>query len=73
MSSLKPSNQSYGYNEAKYQLELNKISEKFLLMHAFKFVVIPAIILALLGCVFPFMQALVPVQESNDCICYFID
>ena len=40
---------------------MSKLRERFLLWKAFKFVVVPVVIIAALGSFFPFMQAVVPV------------
>ena len=50
---------------------MSKLREKNLLCKAIKFVIIPVVLLAILGSIFPYMQALVPVQESSVCVCLF--
>ena len=51
---------------------MGKLREHVLLWRAFKFVVVPAMIVALASSFFPFMQALVPVHEGDSCICIFM-
>ena len=50
---------------------MSKLREKNLLLKAFMFVIIPAFLIALFGSFFPLMQALVPLHESDTCICLF--
>ena len=50
---------------------MSKLREKNLLLKAFMFVIIPAFLMALFGSFFPLMQALVPLHESDTCICLF--
>ena len=51
---------------------MHQLREKNLLWKAFKFVVLPFTLMACLGSYFPFMQAIVPVHESDACICLFL-
>ena len=50
---------------------MNKLREKYLLCNAVKFVILPVVVWAMLGSFFPYMQALVPVHESDVCVCLF--
>ena len=50
---------------------MNKLREKYLLCNAVKFVILPVLVWAILGSFFPYMQALVPVHESDVCVCLF--
>lgn len=54
-----------------YKDEMNKLREKHLLCNAVKFVILPVVALAILGSFFPYIQAMVPVHESDTCICLF--
>ena len=50
---------------------MSKLRERYLLLKAVKFVIVPVIVFATFGSFFPYMQALVPVHESDSCICLF--
>lgn len=50
---------------------MNKLRERNLLCKAIKFVILPVVVLAIFGSVFPYMQAFVPVHESDVCVCLF--
>ena len=51
---------------------MGKLRESILLWTAFKFVVIPAILIALLSSFFPFIQVMTPVHEGNECVCLYM-
>ena len=50
---------------------MSELRENILLWKAFKFVIIPVIICSILGTFWPYMQAFVPVHESDTCVCLF--
>lgn len=50
---------------------MSNLREKYLLWKALWFVVIPVIVLAIFGSLFPYVQALVPVHENDVCMCLF--
>ena len=59
-------------NDLAIKEEMGRLREHVLLWNAFKFVIIPTIVIALFSSFFPFAQALVPVHEADSCICIFL-
>lgn len=59
--------------EAEYTAKMAALNEKRLICWAVKICVIPCIFISLLATFFPYPQAMVPVHESQDCICHFLN
>ena len=59
-------------SETEYQAKMAALSERKLLMWAVKVCFIPCFLISVLATFFPYPQAVVPVHESQYCICYFL-
>jgi len=59
-------------SDTEYVSKMAALNERRLLCWAGKVCFIPAFLVALLATFFPYPQAVVPVHESQECICYFL-
>ena len=57
--------------DLRYKEQMRMLKERVLLYQLMKYVVVPCIILAIFGTFFPFIQALLPIQESDTCTCIY--
>lgn len=61
-------------NDVKYIKEMKQLREEVLLKKFFIYFVAPALVFSVLGCYFPYVYAMLAVNESDMCICsYFND